>query len=157
MKSIALAALLAAAPAVAFAGGVPGQHFVENWDLDGNGSVSVEEATERRGNVFLTFDADDNGFLDAEEYALFDEARANDMKSQGGHGRGTMKRAADGMKLAANDLDKDGLVSRDEFVSQASVWIENMDENGDGVITTEDFAMRRGGGMGQGHGKKQGG
>ncbi|WP_425098139.1 EF-hand domain-containing protein [Tropicibacter sp. S64] len=155
MKTLALAAFLAATPVLALAQGVPGLHFVENWDLNGDGAVSVEEATERRGDVFLTFDANEDGFLDAEEYTLFDEARANDMAGQSGHGQGNMQNAAEGMEMALNDLDKDGTVSRDEFVSQAAVWIGTMDLNGDGVITTEDFAMRRGGGMGMGQGKKQ--
>ena len=32
-------------PIAAFAQDTPGSHFVENWDLDGNGSVSAEEIT----------------------------------------------------------------------------------------------------------------
>ncbi|MFZ7092319.1 EF-hand domain-containing protein [Primorskyibacter sp. 2E233] len=153
MKSIALALLLASAPALAFAQqGQPGAHFVENWDLDGNGSVSLEEAVERRGDVFTTFDADEDGFLDDAEYTLFDEARATDMEGQGGHGQGNMQNAAEGMEKALNDVDGDGKVSRDEFIGQAEVWITSMDLDKDGVITTKDFAMRRG--MGEGQGKK---
>ncbi|CUH78254.1 calcium-binding protein [Tropicibacter naphthalenivorans] len=151
MKHLTLALILAAAPV--FAQGVPGQHFVENWDLDGDGAVSVAEATERRGDVFLSFDQDDDGFLDAEEYKVFDQARANDMENEGGgHGQGNMKNAAEGMELAMNDVDGDGKVSRDEFLGQAKVWIAEMDLDEDGVITTQDFAMRRKM-MGGGHGK----
>jgi hypothetical protein len=150
MKYLAIAVLLLAYPALAQPG-QPGQHFVENWDLDGDGQVTVAEAEERRGDVFLSFDSDDDGFLDAEEYVYFDEARANDMANeggQGGHALGAMKNAADGMELAVNDLDKDGKVSREEFLAQASVWIAAMDSTGDGVVTTADFG--RGPGQGQG-------
>ncbi|WGW05010.1 EF-hand domain-containing protein [Tropicibacter oceani] len=159
MKNLALALLLASTPAIAFAqAGQPGAHFVENWDLDGNGSVSLEEAVERRGDVFTTFDSDEDGFLNDEEYALFDEARALDMANEpGGHGQGNMKNAAEGMEKALNDVDGDGKVSREEFIGQAQVWIAEMDLDKDGVITTADFAMRRGMmGGGQGHGKKVG-
>ncbi|SFL62012.1 hypothetical protein [Shimia aestuarii] len=51
--------------------GGPGAHFVENWDLNGDGHVTLAEATERRADIFLTFDADENGVLDAEEHDLF--------------------------------------------------------------------------------------
>ena len=35
------------------------QHLFENWDLNEDGAVTVEEARERRGDVFATFDADE--------------------------------------------------------------------------------------------------
>ncbi|MBS0125510.1 EF-hand domain-containing protein [Thetidibacter halocola] len=141
MIRMTLALILLAAPAFAQQGN-PGAHFVENWDLDADGQVTVEEATERRGDVFLTFDANEDGFLDADEYVLFDEARANDMADNGGaqgHGGKGMMNAANGMKLDVNDMDGDGKVSRDEFLTQAATWIAGMDRNGDGVVTTDDF------------------
>ncbi len=154
-RPFALAAALSLAALPGFAQqGQPGAHFVENWDLNEDGQVTLAEAAERRGDVFVTFDANEDGFLDAEEYVLFDEARANDMEGQGDHGRGAMKRAADGMLLERNDIDGDGKVSRDEFLTQAEAWIVSMDSNGDGVVTTADFG--RGRGMGQGMGKGQG-
>lgn len=136
--------------------GLPGAHFVENWDLNEDGQVTLAEAQERRGDVFLTFDANEDGFLDAEEYVLFDEARANDMEGQGDHGSGAMMRAADGMLLERNDTDGDGKVSRDEFLTQAQTWMDSMDRNGDSVITTADFGRGMGAGNGQGQGKGNG-
>lgn len=144
---VAGAFALLAAPVLAQQG-QPGAHFVENWDLDGDGSVTVAEATERRGDVFLSFDADENGFLDAEEYALFDQARALDMEGQGGHGKGVMERAATGMTMAVNDTNADGRVSRDEFTGNAAAWIASMDSDGDGRVTTDDFGRIRAQGMG---------
>lgn len=98
MKTLTLVATLAALtalPALA-ENQTAGSHFVTNWDTDKNGSVSLEEATTRRGDIFTTFDADEDGLLSEAEYALFDEARAHDqgemresMKKQGkkmGHG-----------------------------------------------------------------------
>lgn len=138
MYRVALVLTFLAAPVFAEQG-QPGAHFVENWDLDGDGQVTVVEATEKRGNVFLSFDANEDGFLDAGEYVFFDQARANDMEGQGGHGQGAAKRAADGMLLERNDSDGDGRVSREEFLGHAAEWIAGMDRNGDGVVTTEDF------------------
>ncbi|APX22017.1 MAG: calcium-binding protein [Rhodobacteraceae bacterium] len=119
----------------------PGAHFIESWDLDGDGRVTLAEAQERRGDVFYTFDADENGTLDAEEYAVFDEARANDMAGQPGAGRGAMSVVAEGMTLDANDGDGDGAVTEAEFLGAKQGWIAMIDQTGDGAVTAEDFAM----------------
>lgn len=87
---LATAALVIALPALAQ--NQPGAHFIEMWDLDENGSVSIEEARERRGDISNTFDANDDGVLSAEDYVLFDEAREADMKEHGiGQGGGQGK------------------------------------------------------------------
>jgi hypothetical protein len=135
-RIIATAALLAATSMASAE--MRGQHFVENWDLDGDGKVTAAEAQERREMIFLTFDANEDAFLDADEYKLFDEARANDMADRPHRGQ-RMRAAANGMRLDANDKDGDGRVSRGEFLAQASTWIIAMDRNGDEVVTVEDF------------------
>jgi hypothetical protein len=150
VKYLTLALLIAAAPARAQQG-QPGAHFVENWDLDGDGKVTVAEALERRGDVFASFDSNDDGFLDAEEYVFFDEAREADMAQNGGqagHKRGGMMRAADGMLLEHNDTDEDGKVSLAEFTGNAETWIAALDTNADGTVTTADFGRGKGTGMG---------
>lgn len=119
----------------------PGEHFIENWDMDGDGAVSLEDITMRRGDVFETFDADENGALDAAEYAFFDEARAHDMKNNAGHGKG-MRRASEGMTLAFNDADGNGEVSRAEFLGHAEDWLVLLDRNADGTVTPADFGRQ---------------
>ena len=126
-------------PIAAFAQDTPGTHFVENWDLDGNGSVSAEEITERRGDIFTMFDQDEDGMLSAEEYVLFDETRAADMENNsGGHGKGG-DRMQEGLTLGFNDTDADGQVSKEEFVSNSAAWFTQIDRNGDAMITSADF------------------
>lgn len=119
----------------------PGGQFMDNWDLDGNGTATIEELREMRANVFLTFDANEDGALDAEEYVMFDEARQNDVDNYQGAQRGQMQRVADRMSLAASDLDKDGKVTREEFLAGADSWFVELDKNADGGITLDDFAM----------------
>lgn len=141
--TLAAAALFLIASQSFAAEGVPGGHFVENWDLDDDGKVTLAEATERRGDIFLTFDSDDNGVLDTEEHALFDEARANDMKENGqGHGKGKGN-PANGMLRKFTDANGDGDVTRAEFMNSIPAWYARMDKNGDGGVTTDDFGKGR--------------
>jgi hypothetical protein len=139
--SIVAAALLISGTAAFAQQGNPGAHFIENWDLDSNGSVSLDEVIEKRGDVFVTFDADNNGALSAEEYVAFDEARATDMAQMGGgHGKGMMAMQAP-MEMGFNDANGDGQVSAEEFAANSPKMFTQMDRNGDGVITADDFGM----------------
>ncbi|MFT5742464.1 MAG: Ca2+-binding EF-hand superfamily protein [Paracoccaceae bacterium] len=136
-------ALALSAPA-AMAQGTPGTHFVENWDLDADGTVTAAELTERRDMVFGMFDDDQNDILDAAEYANFDETRAADMAQNAGdqgNGQGG-GRMMQGLTLDYNDTDGDGLVTRAEFTAGGAGWFVLMDQNSDGAITNDDFGRR---------------
>lgn len=134
----AAAALMLATTAFAQQGN-PGGHFIENWDQDGDGAVSAAEIAEKRANVFASFDANEDGVLDAEEYALFDEARANDQAQMGGgHGKGKNGPEAP-MERGFNDTNGDGLVSAEEWAAASPMMFAQLDKNGDGTVTTDDF------------------
>jgi len=132
--------------------GVPGAHFVENWDLDGDGKVTLAEVTERRGDIFTSFDTDEDGILSPAEYDQFDQARANDQASNGaggqgqgkghgkGHGKGGYGGGDKGMERGFHAADANGGISRDAFVGKSEAWIAMMDRDGDGVVTLADFA-----------------
>jgi hypothetical protein len=138
-KLTVLATCAALMPIAAFAQDTPGSHFVENWDMDRNGAVSLEEIIERREIVFNMFDNDQNGALDAVEYVIFVETRAADMENNaGGQGNGG-DRMQEGLTLGFNDTNADGNVSKDEFVSNSAAWVAQIDRNGDGMITSDDF------------------
>ncbi len=153
-----LTSALLLSAATAFAQGTgPGAHFITNWDQDADGIVTLDEATTKRGDLFTSFDADEDGKLSAEEYAAFDEMRAADqaqMKEEMGAGMGQgkgngkgkgggmghgMGGEEGGMQRGFNDADGDGFVSREEFVAKTPAWIEMMDRNGDGKVMVDDF------------------
>lgn len=143
VTAVALAALL---PLAALAqNATPGLHFIENWDADEDGQVTLAEATERRGDIFYMFDQDENDTLDAEEYKLFDETREADMATNaGGHQNGQMRGVNQGLMKEFNDANGDGLVTREEFLANVPQWFAQMDRSGDGAVTTEDFGRQGG-------------
>jgi uncharacterized protein (DUF2141 family) len=138
-------ALLIALPlltlgSAALAQNAPGSHFIENWDANGDGVVTAEEATEKRDVVFTMFDMDENDVLSPDEYKLFDETRQADMnQNPAAAGKSPMKRIEEGMTLSFNDANGDGTVSREEFASKVADWIVLADRNGDGKIDADDF------------------
>lgn len=118
----------------------PGQHFMENWDDDQDGTVTVAEVESRRSDIFTMFDANEDEVLDAAEYVAFDEVRASDVENAGGFGRNRgLRRAVEGMTLEFNDVDGNGDVSKAEFLSRSSAWIDLVDRDGSGTITAADF------------------
>jgi len=143
--SLIVAVALVAGSAAFAQQGQPGAHFIENWDMDEDGQVTLAEAQEKRGEIFTMFDQDENGVLNDSEYDLFDETRRADMdENAGGHKKGQMRGVEKAMMRDFNDVDGDGLVSRDEFVGRAGDWFIMMDRTGDGVVTTDDFARKGG-------------
>lgn len=150
---VALTTLLLTGSATA-QGGNPGAHFIENWDDNGDGVVTLEEVKQKRADVFYMFDEDEDGILTAEEYVMFDETREADMameaENQGNNGGGNKGgghngnnggggRGAEGMSLEFNDKNSDGQVSEEEFISSAEGWFVTMDRNGDGELSPADF------------------
>ena len=140
--SLSTATLLFAASA-ALAQTSPGEQFLSASDLDGNGAATLAEVQQMRGNVFVTFDANDDGVLDAGEYDLFDAARAEDVANHEAPERAQMQKVADALRRETTDLNGDGTVSREEFVQGATAWFAALDKNADGAITMADFVVKR--------------
>ena len=125
--------------------GQPGAHFIENWDMNEDGHVSLADAEQKRGEIFTMFDQDEDGLLNSAEYDLFDETRQADMdENGGGHKKGAMRAIDNAMMREFNDVNGDGMVSKDEFVSKAAAWFKMMDRTGDGIVTTADFGRKGG-------------
>ena len=148
MKTIitatALSILLATSAFASGGNGNPGAGFLEEWDMNADGQVTVEDVSSRRSDIFVSFDADDNGILDAEEYAFFDEARDTSHEGEGEKGgHGGERKASVGMTMEFNDVDGDGAVTMEEFVGQSAAWLALVDRNGDGVVMANDFGPNR--------------
>ena len=140
--SFVVAATLTASAALAQQG-VPGGHFIENWDGDFDGAVTLAETETKRADLFRMFDMDGNDSLDAEEYGLFDETRRADMDANAcGARKGPMRNVEDGLTFGYNDVDGDGAVSSAEFVGRSADWFAGFDADADGRITPADFGPR---------------
>jgi len=146
MRLTTIAALTAAALGLALPAlaqmGVPGAHFIENWDMDGNGTVDREEALAKRVDLFTMFDKDESGALEPAEYDLFDETRIMDMDLNAeGQRFGAMRAVEDGLLRAFNDGDGDGIVTRAEFETASPAWFAGVDSDGNDLIETDDFVV----------------
>lgn len=159
MKHVALttAALLIAGTAAMAQMGDPGAHFMEQWDMDRDGKVTLAEVTEMRGYIFAMFDADSNGTLDATEWQGINDHMAAEMESKGngmmgkGKGAGGLQTMMmmfgkgqggvmhESMGPAFNDADGDGVVTEAEFAAASEKLFPLLDSNGDGAVTPEDF------------------
>ncbi|RWR46309.1 hypothetical protein EOW65_14440 [Sinirhodobacter ferrireducens] len=158
--SAALALLAGAAQAQTV---IPGDQFMTQWDLDGNGQVTLAEAREQRGNIFDMFDADGNGRYSEDEIKGIDEHKLAQIEAGMGPGHqmpagmtppagrgpgkgpgngqgmgpGLTRPAEDGLRMF--DANQDGTLTRDEFVAGTDGWFAMRDRNRDGVLTTADF------------------
>lgn len=151
MKTLPLltAALLLSGSA-AFAQDAHGTHFITNWDRNDDGIVTLAEATEKRGDIFTAFDADEDGKLSASEYDSFDEARAADQagmqQAMGGMGQGNGTGQGNGQ---GNGKGKDkghgqgnGQGMMNGNPEEAGMMRGFNDTDGDGLISRDEFIAK---------------
>ena len=146
----------------------PGADFMNQWDLDSNGGVSLVEVREQRGNIFAMFDENSDGRLSAAEIVGMDEHKqlqreagmgpgrnrpegmTGPMGNGMGKGRGGQMGPQSGFdrpaaeEMRGLDANGDGIVTTAEFVNGSANWFRMRDRNGDNVLTTADFGPPRG-------------
>lgn len=147
--TVSILAIVLAGPAFAQGAGSP-LHFMEQWDANGDGAVTLAEAQAKRGEVFYMFDQTEDKTLDAAEWALVAEHMAAEMdaKAGGSHGQGRGQGQGKGpgavmhqaMTPGFNDADGDGVVTETEFLAATDRLFAGLDRNGDGQATAADFA-----------------
>ncbi|RYH08767.1 EF-hand domain-containing protein [Tropicimonas sp. IMCC6043] len=134
----------------------PGVNFLTNWDADEDGRITLEELQSRRDDLFAGFDENEDGVLNADEFAVLDQTRRDSMQRPADRGTGS-GRAEMSLGFVAADTDGDGGVTPEEFHAATEAWMAMMDGNGDGVLTQADFGPgARAPGMGQGWAQGQG-
>lgn len=117
-----------------------GMKMLETFDTDGDGAVTQAEIDAYRANQIAEADANGDGVLSLEEYeAVWAKATRERMVDQ----------------FQAHDADGDGSVTAEEFNARFDGLVERMDQNGDGLLDSEDRPERgargeRGGRGGEG-------
>ncbi|MDQ7018056.1 MAG: EF-hand domain-containing protein [Robiginitomaculum sp.] len=95
----------------------------EKLDRNGDGTITPQEHKAAKREMFARLDVNGDGFLSAEDKMLSHEKKRHTMQ----------------YGLAPLDTDKDGRISRDEFVKTNSPMFMRFDQNGDGKITREEI------------------
>ena len=126
----------------------PMKHF-EHMDLNGDGSVTLEEMTTHRNEMFTKSDADGDGLLSPAELTAAMEERA---------AKRIERRVA--RMIERHDTNGDGLLSAEEADHEEEMtrMFSRMDADGDGAITAAEIKERgyRGHRHGHGHGDGMG-
>lgn len=123
---LAGAAVMTAAASAHGGKGERGDHFAR-FDKDGDGKVAVSEIDARHKDFIARADADADGFITRDEMKAMHEARREER-----------------MARHFPDANNDGKVTRREFEDAARDRFAELDKNGDGLITKEEMADRRG-------------
>ena len=131
----------------------PGARFVTQWDADGDGQVTLAEATARRGDIFVMFDADDDGTFSAGELAAIDAHQA----AEAGNGHGPMAGMPDdmpdGMQAGHGPMngtgrgkgpgkgrgEGHGQLGKPGGMQGAGAMLAGLDTDSDGLISKTEF------------------
>ena len=113
------------------------------YDSDGDGKVSKDEAPERMQGFFDRLDGNGDGFIDQEEVdAMRSRFGGGGRGGPGGGGPGG-GRGFGGGNLMDNDANGDGKVTKEEAPEWMRSFFDRMDTDGDGAITQEEMDARR--------------
>ncbi len=110
---------------------VAAKAFMQKFDSDQSGGISLEEATAQHKEQFKLNDKDGDGFITAEEAgaAFVEQAPPEMMEAMKERGM-----PDPGQTFVKNlDKDNDGKVSAEEFEQPTKESFATMDSNGDGV------------------------
>ena len=115
-------------------------------DLNGDGVLSQDEFRSAQVKTFADADIDGNGYLTNEEFptlmaALFPRAFSNGSRAATSHAVSDV-RPVRSHSNAFNRFDEngDGLISREEFITQRMARFFSLDTDGNGKLTWDEFS-----------------
>jgi Ca2+-binding EF-hand superfamily protein len=129
---------------------VPGEQFMLQWDLNEDGKVTLQEAREKRGDIFTMFDQNDDGIYSADEIALIDEHKAMEREAGKGPGHNQPEGMGQGTRPGAGKGPGKGMgqskrMGKGQGADRAMMdmptakGLAMLDANGDGTIAREEF------------------
>ena len=99
------------------------ERFLDLFDTDGNGTVSLEEITAEEGRLFVAADVDGDGTLSVDEFRrrghLFQQLRATTI-------------------FDMMDVNGDRTLTKDEITAPSARWFGRYDLNEDGAMDAEE-------------------
>lgn len=104
-------------------------------DSNDDGVISDDEAAAQVESVFLAMDADDDGELTEEEYMTLRMGPGQGLNAERQKQMQERKRA----RFAPMDADKNGKVSKAEFIAAGKARFEAADTDGDGKVSPWEF------------------
>ena len=112
--------------------------FMETYDVDGDGQVTLAEFMAEREEGYQRRDADGDGSVHSEEYVAEYEGRLQKELEE------TYTRQIDQaeFRFTVLDTDDDEIMTLSEFNDSGSRMFSRLDSNGDGVINDEDTTDR---------------
>jgi Ca2+-binding EF-hand superfamily protein len=129
------------------------EEIIATNDLNGDGIVTLEEAAKVNGNLYVMFsavyDADHDGRLDVAELkrGMGEVEVGTALVKITGESGGNMAAARPETILANNDLDKDGIVTKEEAKTAGKalyrMW-DSYDLNKDGKVEYAELAKAQG-------------
>lgn len=111
----------------------PGGRLVkafEKLDANKDGAVDREELEQQRARAFQRFDTNKDGAIDRAEV----DALVKKREARGGRGSDRVAK-----QFQAADKDRDGRVTKAEFLDKMPPWFARADANRDGKVTRQEL------------------
>jgi Ca2+-binding EF-hand superfamily protein len=148
IKRLALLTVAATTLATAAYAAGPGG-FLKSADLNKDGVIDQTEFQQSRDKWFADLDANQDGFVTADELKAFgDKMHAEWAKKHGdqasnGQPDANKKHGDFSQRILQRvDADKDGKISKAEFDAEGSKLFARLDDNGDGKIAENEMPQR---------------
>lgn len=115
------------------------ERMIERLDADQSGAVSFEEFSRRSDEMFTRTDVDGDGNITSQERVEARLARQAEREEKAEERRGKMRERGE-ERVEKVDANGDGTVSKEEHVAHQQSRFSELDTDGDGQVTTAEFA-----------------